>query len=68
MNSDWLRSAIWPTLFPFVGVCRPDADPTSAEHWRREHTDRLAHEEWSWPYGRSFGMLWCNNAMEKGAC
>ena len=26
MNSDWLRSAIWPTLFPF-GVCRPDADP-----------------------------------------
>ena len=29
MNSDWLRSAIWPTLFPF-GVCRPDADPSAA--------------------------------------
>ena len=28
MNSDWLRSAIWPNkLFPF-GVCRPDADPS----------------------------------------
>ena len=45
MNSDWLRLAIWPTLFPF-GVCRPDADPSAAA--RALEARAL-----------SFGMYWC---------
>ena len=51
MNSDWLRSAIWPTLFPF-GVCRPDADPR-ADHGGREDTT-------AWLMSAKFGSLYGN--------